>query len=138
MKVHGSCHCGQIAYEAEIDPDKVTICHCADCQNLSGAPYRASVPAAKEAFTLLTGQPKIYVKTAESGRKRAQGFCENCGSPIYASESPDPQFYNLRVGGLKERTVLIPKKQIWCKDLLEWTLQLDKLPSSDRQWVKKV
>ena len=23
MKVQGSCHCGQIAYEAEVDPDRV-------------------------------------------------------------------------------------------------------------------
>ena len=32
MKVGGQCHCGQIAYTAEVDPAKVTICHCVDCQ----------------------------------------------------------------------------------------------------------
>lgn len=37
MKVDGGCHCGRIAYEAEIDPAGVLVCHCTDCQTLSAA-----------------------------------------------------------------------------------------------------
>jgi hypothetical protein len=37
MKIDGRCHGGYITYEAEIDPEKVMICHCADCQDLSGS-----------------------------------------------------------------------------------------------------
>ena len=66
MKIDGGCHCGYITYVAEIDPDKVGICHCTDCQTLSGSAFRTSVPAARDAFSLRTGQPKIYVKTAEA------------------------------------------------------------------------
>ena len=40
MKIDGGCHCGYIAYEAEVDPDKVRICHCTDCQTLSGSAFR--------------------------------------------------------------------------------------------------
>ena len=32
MKIDGRCHCGCVTYEAEIDPEKVLICHCGDCQ----------------------------------------------------------------------------------------------------------
>jgi hypothetical protein len=39
MKIDGRCHCGYITYEAEIDPEKVMICHCADCQTLSGSAF---------------------------------------------------------------------------------------------------
>ena len=39
MKIEGSCHCGKISYEAEINPEYVIICHCTDCQTISGAPY---------------------------------------------------------------------------------------------------
>ena len=73
MKIDGGCHCGNITYTAEVDPDKVGICHCTDCQTLSGSAFRTSVRATKEAFHL-HGEPKIYVKTAESGAKRAQAF----------------------------------------------------------------
>ena len=80
MKVHGSCHCGSVRYEAEIDPARVTICHCTDCQALTGSAYRVSVPVSKDDFVLQAGTPTIYVKTAESGARRAQAFCGNCGS----------------------------------------------------------
>ena len=49
MKIDGGCHCGYITYAAEIDPEKVGICHCTDCQTLSGTAFRVSAPAAKGA-----------------------------------------------------------------------------------------
>ena len=61
MKIDGACHCGYITYVAEIDPEKVGICHCTDCQTLSGTAFRTSVAAAKDAFSLRGGQPKIYI-----------------------------------------------------------------------------
>ena len=75
MIVHGACQCGAVAYEAEVDPAKAVVCHCIDCQMLSGAPFRASVPAKIEDFRFTKGQPKTYVKTAESGNRRVQAFC---------------------------------------------------------------
>jgi hypothetical protein len=45
MKVEGSCHCGQISFEAEVDPLTVSICHCTDCQTLTGSAYRVTVPS---------------------------------------------------------------------------------------------
>jgi hypothetical protein len=57
MKIEGRCHCGKITYEAEVDPHMVSICHCADCQMLTGSVYRANVPAPAESFVLRTGQP---------------------------------------------------------------------------------
>src|SRR5215510_3853905 len=95
MKIDGACHCGLITYTAEIDPEKVGICHCTDCQTLSGTAFRTSAPAARETFSI-RGQPKIYVKTAESGAKRAQAFCPECGTPIYAAAVSDPHVFNIR------------------------------------------
>src|SRR4029077_14101455 len=89
MKVQGSCHCGQVTYEAEIDPERVSLCNCTDCQMLTGSAFRVSVPAPKEAFRMLTGKPKTYVKTAESGAKRTHAFCLKCGTPIYACANVD-------------------------------------------------
>jgi hypothetical protein len=34
MKIDGSCHCGYVRYQAEVDPAQVEICHCTDCQTL--------------------------------------------------------------------------------------------------------
>ena len=133
MKIDGGCHCGNITYVAEIDPDDVRICHCTDCQNISGSAYRVAVPAAMDAFDLRGGKPKIYVKTAESGSKRAQGFCPECGTPIYSAAASDPQFYSLRVGTIRQRAKLRPKVQQWCRSKLEWAMDLRAVPQIAKQ-----
>ena len=102
MKIDGGCHCGYITFEAEVDPGKVTICHCTDCQTLSGSAFRTVAPTAEGTFNLLTGELKIYVKTAESGAKRAQAFCPECGSPIYSSTLGEgPKVHNIRTGTIR-------------------------------------
>ena len=74
MKIDGACHCGLITYEAEIDPEQVEVCHCTDCQSLSASAFRVVVPAPADKFSL-SGEPTVYVKTAESGARRIQTFC---------------------------------------------------------------
>src|SRR5215468_11079544 len=99
MKIDGGCHCGYITYEAEADPKGVGICHCTDCQKLSGSAFRIGTRVATDSFRMISGEPTIYVKTAESGAKLAQAFCPRCGSPIYASRLGDARkFYNVRLG----------------------------------------
>jgi hypothetical protein len=133
MKIEGRCHCGAIAYEAEVDPQKAVMCHCNDCQAFSGAPFRASVPAKVEDFRLLRGEPRIYVKTAESGNRRAQAFCGTCGSPIYASAPENPAVYTLRLGAVKQRAQIPPLRQIWCSMALPWALNVSTLPGVEGQ-----
>ena len=124
MRVEGGCHCGKITYEAEIDPEKVALCHCTDCQSLTGSAFSTFVPVPREAFRLRGGKPKIYVKTAESGNKRAQAFCAECGTRIYASAVDDPPVFNLRVGTIRQRAELRPQLQVWCRSALPWTTEL--------------
>lgn len=131
MNIHGSCHCGAIRYEAVVDPARTGICHCTDCQKLTGSAYRVSVPAQDGSFQLLAGEPRIYVKRGDSGSRRAQAFCPDCGSPLYtydADESPDVGL-GLRVGCIEERRSLFPRKQKWCRSALPWTQSLAGLES---------
>lgn len=88
MRIDGGCHCGFIRYEGEADPEKAAICHCTDCQTLSGSAFRTVVPIHSDNFRMTGGEPTIYVKIGESGNKRQQAFCPRCGSPIFAA-SPD-------------------------------------------------
>lgn len=133
MQVNGRCHCGQVSYEAELDPGNVAICHCTDCQMMSGSPYRVSVRVPASAFRLLTGHLKSYVKTAESGRKRVHSFCPECGTPVHAADPVDPQTYTLRVGCLDKRAELPPQRQIWCRSAVPWSRDLGGISSLDRQ-----
>ncbi|QPC87655.1 GFA family protein [Mesorhizobium sp. NBSH29] len=125
MKIDGSCHCGKITYEAEVDPAKVSICHCVDCQKFTGTAFRVTVPVSENDFHLLSGEPKIYVKTAESGNKRAQAFCGDCGSQFYATSVGDgSKVYGVRTGTARQRTQLVPKVQTWHEEALPWLPEL--------------
>lgn len=135
VKVHGACHCGYIRYEAEVDPETVSICHCTDCQIMTGTAYRTTVQAGAAAFKLLSGAPKTYVKTAESGNRRAHAFCPECGTPVYSAAAQHPQTYGLRIGSIAQRDALPPKKQIWCDSALAWSGNITAVPRHARQPV---
>ena len=70
MKVHGRYHCGAIAYEAEVEPGTVNVCHCLDCQTLTGCAFRANIQAA-DSFHIIEGSPRRYTKAADSGARRS-------------------------------------------------------------------
>src|SRR5262245_22226189 len=127
MKIDGSCHCGRVTFTAEVDRKTVNICHCTDCQELSGSPWRASIPAPAAAFTV-HGEPTLYVKTAESGNKRVQAFCPDCGSPIYSAKPKDTDYYNIRLGVIRQRRELEPRHQIWRKSSLGWSEDISRVP----------
>ena len=88
MKIDGRCHCGAISFAADINPALVIICHCTDCQTISGAPYRANVPVKAHNFEL-SGAPKTYLKTAESGQSMSLAFCGDCGAALYSHKAGD-------------------------------------------------
>ena len=121
MDIDGECHCGAIAYRAKIDPQRVRICHCSDCQVLSGTAFRITVPADENMFVLLRGVPAEYRKTAESGRVRMQTFCRDCGSPLYATTTGHgPRVFGIREGTIRQRRELVPRRQFWRRSALPW------------------
>jgi hypothetical protein len=123
MHVHGSCHCGAVRYEATVDPLRTGICHCTDCQKLTGSAYRVSVAAENGSFRLLAGEPRIYVKRGDAGSRRAQAFCPDCGSPLYTYDADRPGV------DLGLRVALLPRSQKWCRSALRWTQNLESLDS---------
>ena len=134
MKIDGGCHCGNITYEAEIDPENVVICHCTDCQTLSGSAFRTVAMSRPGTFTLRSGEPKIYVKIAESGANRQQAFCPKCGTPIFStSEDSGPKIHGIRAGTIRQRNELVPKRQVWSRSQQHWLGELDSMQKIDQQ-----
>jgi hypothetical protein len=133
MHISGSCHCGAIKFEAGVDAAKTMICHCTDCQTLSSTAFRVNVPTTAEAFKLKQGQPKGYIKVGDSGGRRAQGFCGDCGAQIYATTAEHPrEIYMLRVGTIKERDQLQPQSLYWRQSALSWLGDWPNIPATPK------
>jgi len=131
MKITGQCHCGAIRFTAEADPARVFACHCADCQIISGGPFRAVLPVPVEQVDL-QGSPKRYVKVAASGNRRAQCFCGDCGTQLFATEADEPKTLNIRLGCVNERAQLKPQLQVWRSSAMPWLHELDGAPAHAR------
>ena len=121
MKIDGGCHCGAIAYEATIDPSRIGICHCIDCQILSGTAFRTAVRAPAADFKLIRGTFKHYTKTGGSGKPRIMAFCGECGTQIYGTGvGKDAELLSLRVGTSNQRKGLQPQREIWRRSAVGW------------------
>ena len=127
MKIDGSCHCGEVHYQAEVDPARTIICHCLDCQTMSGAPYRVNVPAATLGLRM-SGEPRRYVKIGGSGDPVVTTFCGTCGTALFSCKGDNPAFVFLRVGAIRQRRELVPAAQAFCNSALTWAMDITKIP----------
>jgi len=129
MKIDGQCHCGHISYEAEIDPDRVSICHCTDCQVLTGSAFRVTVITGHENIRHTGEEPKVYAKTGDSGATRLQLFCPACGTPVFTTTAgEDAKEWGIRWGTIRQRAQLPPRRRIWCRSEPDWIGRIDELP----------
>lgn len=84
MKYSGSCHCGQVQFEAEGALEKVMECNCSHCSRKGYLLW--FVPEAQ--FTLKSGQDSLGVYTFNKHAIRHQ-FCRRCGcAPFAAGQDP--------------------------------------------------
>lgn len=132
MHVDGACHCGAVTFTAVVDPGRVMVCHCADCQVLSGAPFRAVVAAPFESL-VVKGQTRSYIKVAQGGNRRAQVFCPECATPLWAAAPENPTSVVIRLGCVRQRAQLKPTVQIWQHSALPWVAELAAVPGSAQQ-----
>lgn len=83
-KVSGGCLCGAIRFEAAAQPQIALLCHCTDCQRVSGAAAYAAYVVPIDSLSVVQGEPAHYDVTADSGRINSRHFCATCGSRVFA------------------------------------------------------
>ena len=118
IQVNGECHCGKIEIKATVKLSEVRACHCTDCQKMSGAPLRAIAVAPADKIKI-TGIPKEYIKFGDSGNKRIQAFCTDCGTQLFATDM-EKRLYNLRTGFLEQKNLLEPKTHVFTQSSVQW------------------
>jgi hypothetical protein len=97
---------------------------------LSGSAFRTLAFAREGTFALLSGIPKIYVRTGEGGSQRRLYFCADCGTPICSSVvADDPKVYAIRVGTIRQRAELRPGSQIWFRSAQPWVGEIASIPA---------
>ena len=83
-KIIGGCLCGDIRFSVPAEPILQVLCHCTDCQTVSGAASYCAYIVPLESVALLQGEPARYELKADSGRLNSRRFCRSCGSRVWA------------------------------------------------------
>lgn len=132
LPVTGRCHCGAVQLRATVDRTRVFVCHCTDCQVLTGSAFRVVVPALAGSCEV-SGPVSSYARRADSGAVRLQVFCPACGTPLMAQSADGQGLATLRVGVLDQRAKLSPVAQLWQRSALPWVQGLHDVPGCSQQ-----
>ncbi|HTV17864.1 MAG TPA: GFA family protein [Polyangiaceae bacterium] len=125
-KFSAQCACGKIKFEVETDLSLVANCHCRDCKRASGGEMATvfGVPAA--GFTLLSGTPKAFTYTADSGKKLDRNFCPDCGARLFTSNLEGmPGLLLVAIGSLDHPEGIAPALELFTQRRLDWMKPLD-------------
>ncbi|MCK5362860.1 MAG: GFA family protein, partial [Gammaproteobacteria bacterium] len=74
-----SCTCGQLRITSQGEPQKVSLCHCLDCQRRTGSTYGIAAFFLRKEVRA-EGRASTYKRSSDSGLAVTFHFCPNCGS----------------------------------------------------------
>lgn len=128
----GGCSCGAIRYECAAAPLVMANCHCRDCQRASGGACASIVVVELSALKLLKGQPKYHFVAGDSGKWTSRGFCDQCGSPLFAKGEAFPNVVSIKPGSLDDPSWFKPSMDMWAPSAQPWDYMNPGLPKFDR------
>ena len=119
-KHHAQCQCGQLAVDAEIEPDFVIACNCKGCQKRTGAAYGAALYFRKDGLRI-QGQWTAWSRQADSGRMIESHFCPVCGTSLFWTLEMRPDHMGVAYGCF-ETPVPEPTRAIWTDEKHDWVI----------------
>lgn len=117
--ISGSCLCGKVRYSADAEPVFVGLCHCRDCQKVSGSAFATVVGVPKSAIKV-AGTLKSFSKRGDTGKTIARMFCPECGASVVDEAEAAPNFVMIAAGTLDDASWLRPTSQIYCASAQPW------------------
>ncbi|HEX4842840.1 MAG TPA: GFA family protein [Limnobacter sp.] len=81
---HAQCPCGQLAVRFAQAPVAQLVCHCRDCQTISGMPF-ANVAFFKIEDGCTQGEFHAIDMTGGSGKPKQYRRCSQCNGFVYAT-----------------------------------------------------
>ncbi len=121
----GGCHCRALRYTATQAPLRTSVCHCTDCQAISGSAFGLALVFRAEAFAL-TGTPKLVARRLGSGAIGNRWTCPSCGVWVCGDAKLD-QRTNVerrivRGGTFDERSWIKPDAHLWTRSKQPWVV----------------
>ena len=115
----GGCLCGAVRYEGNAEPVFTGICHCRNCQRATGSAFASVIGVPADALKI-TGTPKTFRDTGDSGKALLRRFCPECGSTLFDEAEAMPGVVMVLTGTLDDTSWIKPAVEIFCDSAQPW------------------
>jgi hypothetical protein len=129
----GGCQCGEIRYEIHAQPLTLYLCHCKECQKQFSSAFGMSLTVGRDAVVITQGQPKAWIRKADSGREVKNLFCGECGTRLFHERTYSRDTINVKAGTLDDTTKLRPVGNVWTRSAQTWVTIWDEMLNYDGQ-----
>ena len=123
--VKGSCLCGKVHYEAELEGSFIN-CHCPNCRKGHGAAFSSFAEVKSNTFRYVQGEELI--KAYQSSEHCRRVFCSECGSNlVFIAEGEGASLW-VAAGTFDNDPGTRPMVHIYVKEKAPWYTITDDLP----------
>jgi len=119
MKIDGGCLCGKVRYSADAEPVFVGVCHCKNCQRVSGSAFSTVIAVPSQAINM-RGTLQTYADRGDSGKSLLRRFCPACGSSVIEEAEAMPGMSMILAGTLDDAGWVKPGMEIFCASAQPW------------------
>jgi hypothetical protein len=119
----GRCMCGLVSWAYSGATTRKLVCHCADCQRATSAPFTAFL-GMKPEFLQWTGDYTDY----QSSPGTYRGFCPCCGTRLYFRSEKWPGEIHVHAATMICPDEYQPDAQVVMRSRVGWLDRLDGIP----------
>ncbi|GAC06759.1 GFA family protein [Paraglaciecola chathamensis] len=117
-KITGSCLCGSVQFECNDSIESFHLCHCTQCQKVTGSSHASNLFTAVNNIQWLKGSASIK-RYNVPGRNISNAFCGECGSALpYVSLSGKALV--IPAGCLDTTPDIMPSSHIFYAERAPW------------------
>ena len=121
----GSCLCGSVGYEIQVESIQASHCHCSMCRKAHGAAYATWGSVPSEDFRWTQGEDLVSANQSSQGLSRY--FCSRCGSQLGGANKTVDSF-GFTVGTLEDDAPVEIVNHIFVGSKAPWHEISDGLP----------
>lgn len=129
QKINGSCLCGEITYEAENAFEKLFLCSCVQCRQITGSAFASNLFVTADAFAWLSGVDTIATYQLP-GRDISKSFCRVCGSGVPWPTSDGSKMV-VPAGSLNQEPNIAERVKIFVSERTFWSTGLEQISGHD-------
>jgi hypothetical protein len=125
QKIKGRCLCGTVSFEVTGAFEKMFMCSCDQCKQITGSAFASNLFISADGFNWLSGRDDIASYKVE-GRDISKSFCRVCGSGVPWS-SGDGTKMVVPAGSLQGEPEIADRVRIFVAEEPSWFSDFDKI-----------